>query len=121
VVIATPVEVAQILSALFSGELTSAEGCAALMTTVDVPVNHPFFQQPAYGLGIMVDRHSRYGLLAGHGGGGPGYSAGALHLPDVHGRQLTTVVLANCDRDGLGLELAFSLAMLVGKAVEELE
>jgi D-alanyl-D-alanine carboxypeptidase len=121
VVIATAVEVAQILSALFSGELISAPSRAALLTSVDVPVNHPFFQQPAYGLGIMVDRRSRYGLMAGHGGGGPGYSAGALHLPDVQGRHLTTVVLANCDRDDLGLELAFSSAMLVGKAVEDPE
>jgi hypothetical protein len=110
---------AQILSALFSGVLISAPSRAALLTTVDVPANHPFFQQPAYGLGIMVDGRSRYGLMAGHGGGGPGYAAGALHLPDVHGHQLTTVVLANGD-DELGLALAFRLAMLVDKVVAEL-
>jgi hypothetical protein len=26
---------------------------AVLLTTVDVPVRHPFFQHPAYGLGIV--------------------------------------------------------------------
>jgi D-alanyl-D-alanine carboxypeptidase len=43
VVIATAVEVAQILRALFSGGLISAQSRAALLTAVDVPVKHPFF------------------------------------------------------------------------------
>jgi D-alanyl-D-alanine carboxypeptidase len=113
VVVATAPELATVIDALFSGHLLAAPGLAAMLEPVLVPYQHPFFQQPAYGLGVMIDPQSQYGLIAGHGGGGPGYSAGALHIPNVHGRRITSIVLANRDQDELGLRMAFTLAMMV--------
>ncbi len=113
VVSATAADLARVMDAILTGPLLSSASRTALLEGVRVPMQHPLFQQPAYGLGIMIDQASRYGTLAGHGGGGPGYSAAALHLPAVHGHTLTSVVLANRDRDELGLQLALTLATLV--------
>jgi hypothetical protein len=41
------------------------------------------FVDAAYGLGTLADRHSPIGLIIGHGGGGPGYSAGAFAAPGM--------------------------------------
>lgn len=41
-----------------------------------------FFDDPAYGFGVMADAHSPVGLFIGHGGGGPGYSAAVFAAPD---------------------------------------
>jgi CubicO group peptidase (beta-lactamase class C family) len=40
---------------------------------------------PSYGLGLMGDPASPWGLLVGHNGGGPCYSASAFHAFDLHG------------------------------------
>lgn len=119
VVIATASDLARVIDALFTDQLLNPASRAAMLEAVRVPINHPFFQQPAYGLGVMIDPGSRYGVIAGHGGGGPGYSAGALHLPAVHGHRLTSVALANGDEDELGLSLAFTLAMLIGDTLAQ--
>jgi D-alanyl-D-alanine carboxypeptidase len=66
----------------------------------------------------MIDRASRFGIMAGHGGGGPGYSAGALTLPDARGHRITSIALANSDHDDLGLQIAFSNAMAIGESFE---
>lgn len=109
VVIASAPELARLVDALFTGRLIGPHSLAAMLEPVLVPHTHPFFEQPAYGLGVMLDARSRYGLIAGHAGGGPGYSAGALHL-HVHGQHITSVVLANCDQGILGLRIAWLLA-----------
>ena len=110
VVISTALELAQVFEALFTGALIGPASRAAMLEAVRVPIVHPLFQQPAYGLGLMIDRGSRFGLVAGHSGEGPGYSAGALHFPDAHGRRITSVALANYDQDNTGLLLAYELA-----------
>jgi D-alanyl-D-alanine carboxypeptidase len=117
VVVATAPELACIIDAIFTGRLLTAHSRAAMLEPVLVPYQHPCFQQPAYGLGVMLDPQSSYGLIAGHGGGGPGYSAGVLHLPDVDGHHITSVVLANRDQDDLGLGMAFKLATILGNAL----
>jgi D-alanyl-D-alanine carboxypeptidase len=48
------------------------------------------FVRPAYGLGVLADPHSQVGLIVGHGGGGPGYSAGAFAAP---GKAAVAIVL----------------------------
>lgn len=113
VVISTAPELARMIDAIFSGTLLDAPSRAAMLEPVRVPVTHHFFQQPSYGLGLMIDPQSRYGLLAGHGGGGPGYTAGVIHLPDVRGHRVTSVVLTNRDQDDLSLRTAFTLALLL--------
>ena len=74
-----------------------------------MPAEHPPFARPGYGLGLMVDLGSPYGRVAGHAGGGPGYSAAAFHFPDVAGRRLTSVAVANRDGSDLGTEISFAL------------
>lgn len=45
----------------------------------------------------------------GHGGEGPGYSAGALCRVPERGPRVTAVALANTERHDLGLRLAWGL------------
>ena len=119
VVIATALELAQLFDSIFSGRLLSSEeSLVAMLEPVEAQVEHPLFQEPAYGLGLMIDRGSRFGILAGHGGGGPGYSAGALTIPDACGRRITSVALANSDQDDLGLQIAHSMATTLGDVLE---
>lgn len=42
------------------------------------------FVRPSYGLGVMADPGNSIGLIIGHGGGGPGYSAAVFAAPE-HG------------------------------------
>lgn len=115
VVIATAAELARAFDAIFHGPLLRPESRAAMLEPIDVAVQHPFFQRPAYGLGLMIDRESRYGVIAAHGGGGPGYSAGAVHIPDAHGQYITSAVLMNSDKEDLALRTAFDLAVQAGE------
>jgi D-alanyl-D-alanine carboxypeptidase len=118
VVISTASDLASVNDEIFSGRLIDLERRAAMLEAVPVQVEHPLFQQPGYGLGVMIDTASQFGILAGHGGGGPGYSAGAIHLPDVHGRRITAAALANCDQGDLGLQAAFQLAREVAGSAQ---
>ena len=113
VVISTAPELAGIFEALFTGRLLPSWRLAEMLEPFPVPTRHPLFQQPAYGLGLMLDLQSRYGLVAGHAGGGPGYAVAALCFPNVGGRRITSVALANRDQDDLGLRLAFTMAELL--------
>jgi D-alanyl-D-alanine carboxypeptidase len=109
VVISTAGELIRMFDGILAGSLLSPASRAAMLEATEVPVQHPLFRSPGYGLGLMIDRNSPWGVIAGHGGGGPGYAAGALHLADAHGRRITTAALVNCDRGDLGLRLAFAL------------
>ena len=80
-----------------------------------VPVKHAYFQQPAYGLGLMLDPQSPYGPVAGHGGGGPGYATAAFAFPSVDGHSVICTVLANQDEPDLGLEIIYALLPLIVK------
>lgn len=110
VVISTAPELARLVEALFTGDLLPPPLLATMLAPTPVPGGHPLFRQTAYGLGVMLDPRSPHGLVAGHGGEGPGYSAAALHFPDVSGRRVTGVALANRDRHDLGLRIVFALA-----------
>lgn len=109
VVISTAAELARLIHALFSARLLSAESLAAMLAPHPVPGAHPGFHESAYGLGVMVDRQSPYGVLAGHGGGGPGYSAAAFSFSNVAGQRVTTVALVNQDQPPQGTPIAFAL------------
>lgn len=115
VVVSTAGELARLTDAILTGDLLRPHSRAAMLTPVVVPHKHPLFRQPAYGLGLMIDPQSSYGVLAGHGGGGPGYSAGVLHVPNVHGHTITSVALANRDQPDLGLQIAFKLIELLAE------
>jgi D-alanyl-D-alanine carboxypeptidase len=111
---ATASDLAHCIQSIFEGRLFSEQSRKAMLSAIDVKVQHTFFKQPGYGLGVMIDSDSKWGLMVGHGGGGQGYSAGVLHIPDMNGNSVTSAVLVNCDL-GDGLHTAFQLAAAVGE------
>ena len=66
-----------------------------MLTPVSTPTRHPWYKNPCYGLGIMIDSESKYNIMYGHGGSGPGYNIWAMHLPNFHGRKLTLSIFCN--------------------------
>lgn len=111
-------ELARLTAAVVTGDILPPAMRAALLTPTLLPFAHPHFRQPAYGLGAMLDPASPYGLVAGHAGGGPGYSTAAIHFPHLAGRPTTIAVLLNRDRDEAALRLVFALAEAVGAGGE---
>ena len=66
-----------------------------MQTLVDIGVRQRWYRKACYGLGIMADPESKYGIKYGHGGDGPGYNTWATHLPDFCGRKLSMAVFCN--------------------------
>jgi D-alanyl-D-alanine carboxypeptidase len=117
VVISTAEDLAHIIDAIFAGRLVPPSLLPDMLAPIPVPFEHPLFREPSYGLGVMIDPASQFGVIAGHGGGGPGYSAGALHFSNVNGQRLTTIALVNSDRGDAGLPIAFALGELLAAGV----
>lgn len=107
-VLAAAGEVAAVFDALRGGRLLGAASLAAMMTPVIAPGTDWLFGEKGYGLGLMLDRTSRYGVLAGHGGGGPGYFSGVL-TGEAGGRMVTAAALANTDGRELGMRIAAAM------------
>ena len=78
-----------------------------MLSPVTVSAEHPVFRRPGYGLGVMQG-DSDLGEVVGHGGEGPGYSAGVLHWPGEH---LTCAALIDHDQPQAGLFLAHALGL----------
>ena len=95
VVTSTPSEVVRFIDGLFRGELLSRHSIAEMTTLVARPADPLAASigegsrsrrgQPGYGLGLMGDPASPWGLILGHNGGGPGYSASAFHAAELGG------------------------------------
>ena len=93
VVASTPSEIVCFLDALSSGRLVSRPSLEEMIELVSVP--GPAAQpwgKPSYGLGVMADPASPWGLVWGHNGGGPGYSASAFHAPALQGATVCAMV-----------------------------
>lgn len=106
---ATAVDLARFLDRLFGGGLLGAASLAEMTTPVPVTATHPWMSAPSYGLGLMMDPANRFGAVAGHTGGGPGYSTAAYRFPDVHGRRVTSVALVNRDGADTATDIVFSM------------
>jgi len=74
-----------------------------------VPVAPPQYRTPCYGLGIMADTASPYGVILGHNGGGPGYQASAFHTRTPEGRPITVCAMCASECAGLSERLVFSV------------
>lgn len=85
-------ELARLIESVFTGDLIPR-----MRESVLAPGSHPLFTETRYGLGVMIDPSSRFGEMAGHNGGGPGYSASAFHFADVGGHRVSGVALLNRD------------------------
>jgi D-alanyl-D-alanine carboxypeptidase len=109
VVASTASELVRFLDALFRGELLPADSLARMMELVPVPTDAsetPSAQdlrrgRPSYGLGLMGDPASPWGLVVGHNGGGPCYSASAFHAFDLGGG---SVCVMGAIEDGFNAE-----------------
>ncbi len=101
VVAATASELVRFLDALFRGALLSQESLAQMTALVAVPAapsEHPSEPDPAsrrgrpsYGLGLMGNPASPWGLVVGHNGVGPGYNASVFHAFDLGGATVCTM------------------------------
>jgi D-alanyl-D-alanine carboxypeptidase len=95
VVASTASDIVRFIDALFHGRLLSRSSLGEMMTLVRVPVERDSRASPArsplrmtapsYGLGLMGDPASPWGLIVGHNGGGPCDSASAFHAADLGG------------------------------------
>ncbi|HKV12864.1 MAG TPA: serine hydrolase domain-containing protein [Thermoanaerobaculia bacterium] len=93
VVASTPSEIVRFLDALFRGGLISHQSLDEMTALVPVSESSATDSQeaeperswsrPSYGLGLMGDPASPWGVVWGHNGGGPGYSASAFHAPEL--------------------------------------
>ncbi len=108
----TAVDTAGLIAALFDGGMLAPETLAAMLRPVPVGGVHPPFRAAGYGLGLMIDRDPEVALVAGHAGGGPGYSTAAFRFETAAGRRVTSVALANRDGGEVGLRIAFALARI---------
>lgn len=94
-IVSTVEDVVKFFDAVFSGKLLDTEYLQEMQTLVDIGVRQRWYSKACYGLGIMADPQSKYGIKYGHGGDGPGYNTWAMHLPDFQGRKLSLAVFCN--------------------------
>jgi D-alanyl-D-alanine carboxypeptidase len=95
VVASTSSEIVRFFDGLFQGHFLSRRSLDQMLELVPVPMaDSPSSPEedsplrpgkPSYGLGLMGDPASPWGLTAGHNGGGPCYSASAFHAFDLDG------------------------------------
>lgn len=95
VVASTSSEIARFLDGLIHGQLLSRQSLEQMVKLVHVPAasgssaparDAPLRPgNPSYGLGLMGDPASPWGLIVGHNGGGPCYGASAFHAFDLGG------------------------------------
>ena len=106
VIASTASEIAVFLDALFGGRLLSRESIAQMLQLVAIGPRERF----CYGLGLMADPDAPGGLMVGHNGSGPGYSASAHHSIR---RGATVCVMA-------AIEEGFDAEVVARNAFEEL-
>ncbi|RUS95898.1 serine hydrolase [Dulcicalothrix desertica PCC 7102] len=94
-IVSTAEDVVKFFESLFTAKLLNSSSLKEMLTPLPTPTRHPWYKNPCYGLGIMIDPESRYNIMYGHGGSGPGYNTWAMHLPDFHGRKLTSAIFCN--------------------------
>jgi D-alanyl-D-alanine carboxypeptidase len=94
VVASTASDLVAFVDGLFRGELLSSHSLDEMTRLVPVTrASGPPSEQtvrsrrgtPSYGLGLMGDPASPWGLIVGHNGGGPCYSASVFHAVDLDG------------------------------------
>lgn len=77
-IVSTVEDVVKFFDAVFSGKLLDTQYLQEMQTLVDIGVRQRWYKKACYGLGIMADPESKYGIKYGHGGDGPGYNTWAM-------------------------------------------
>ncbi len=127
VVASTASDLVHFLDALFRGELLSRDSLAQMTELVVVPTDPTAsaeqgppsrWRRPSYGLGLMADPTSPWGLIVGHNGGGPCYSASAFHAFDLGG---VSVCAMGAIEDGFSAEkLVFAVLDHLAGSIENI-
>lgn len=116
VLASTPAELASFYHLLFTGEVLSPQSLSAMTSLIPVPTAPPRYRTPCYGLGIMADTASPFGIVQGHNGGGPGYQASVFHLRAPEERTMTVCAMCASECPGLAERLVFGvIAELAGR------
>ncbi len=116
VVVSTAAELATIMHALIRGHILDLTLVEQMAQPVHSLGPHPPLQNVGCGLGLFVDTASPYGRVAGHNGGGPGYSIAAFHFSALAGRPTTIAAATNREGDNVGLAVAYALARVLAEA-----
>lgn len=116
VVVSTAAELATMIHALITGQILDLTLIEQMAQPVHSLGPHPPLQNVGCGLGLFVDTASPYGWVAGHNGGGPGYSIAAFHFSALAGRPTTIAAATNREGDNVGLDVAYALAHVLAEA-----
>lgn len=116
VVVSTAAELVTMMDSLLTGKILDL----ALVDQMAQPVHslgsHPPLHNVGCGLGLFMDTDSPYGRVAGHNGGGPGYSIAAFHFSALAGRPTTIAAATNQEGDNVGLDVAYAMARALAEA-----
>lgn len=107
VLASTPAELATFYHRLFTGEVLSSGSREAMTTLMPVPAAPPQYRGPCYGLGIMADTASPYGIILGHNGDGPGYQTSVFHARTPEGQPMTVSAMCASECRDLAERLVF--------------
>ncbi|MEA5449010.1 serine hydrolase domain-containing protein [Leptolyngbya sp. CCNP1308] len=116
VVVSTAAELAMMIDALMTGRILDCSLVEQMAQPVHSLGPYPPLTNVGCGLGLFMDTDSPYGRVAGHNGGGPGYSIAAFHFSALAGRSTTIAAATNRDGDNVGLEVAYTVARVLAEA-----
>ncbi|MBD1876917.1 beta-lactamase family protein [Nodosilinea sp. FACHB-131] len=116
VVVSTAAELATMMHALITGHILDPTLVEQMAQPVHSLGPHPPLQNVGCGLGLFVDTASPYGRVAGHNGGGPGYSIAAFHFSALAGCPTTIAAATNREGDNVGVDVAYALARVLAEA-----
>jgi D-alanyl-D-alanine carboxypeptidase len=110
VIASTASDLVAFVDSLFRGALLSRHSLDQMIELVRVPMDPETLPDvrsrrgtPGYGLGLMGDPISPWGLLLGHNGGGPCYSASVFHAVDLDGATVCAMGAIEDDFSAEGL------------------
>jgi D-alanyl-D-alanine carboxypeptidase len=116
VVASTASELVRFLDGLFRGELLSRDSLARMMELVPAEAasgeDPPRRGRASYGLGLIANPASVWGLIVGHNGGGSCYSASAFHSFDLGGASVCAMgaIEESFDAEGVVFDILDRLA-----------
>ncbi|PSN13600.1 serine hydrolase [filamentous cyanobacterium CCT1] len=116
VVVSTAAELAAMVDALFAGQILDLPLVNVMAQPVHSLGSHPPLQNVGCGLGLFMDTDSPYGQVAGHSGGGPGYSIAAFHFSALAGCPTTIAAATNQEGDNVGVDVAYAVARALAEA-----
>lgn len=100
-IVSTSLEVTKLYEGLFNGKLVNLESLSQMTEMMPIPqLAGSRFNNPGYGLGLMIEPEGEFGRSYGHGGDGPGSNAWSVYYPDFNGRAIIVTVLCNTSMGG---------------------